>query len=37
MSTLLFYGLALVPLIIFGAILEALAVALGYIDPWDMR
>lgn len=37
MSTLFFYCLWAIPLVIFGAIGELLAIALGFIDPWDMR
>lgn len=32
-----FLGIALVPLIVFGAVGEAIAVTVGYLDPWDFR
>lgn len=32
-----FWGILLVPLVVIGAVGEAIDIALGYLDPWDFR
>ena len=37
MSTLFVCAMGLVAFVIFGAVCEAVAIALGIMDPWDLR